>query len=138
MIKTQRLIIPVRFISLNPLIDKAKQHWSKYAEPKADYTLIVKAYAQMQLKPIAVPPIDFHFHWICRDKKTDKDNIAAAKKFILDGIVAAKIIPSDNWKWVGEFRDTFDVDQKEYRVKVTLTYKEGVGNVSGVGNASRR
>ena len=52
-------------------------------------------------------PIKIHFHWIEGNKKRDLDNIAFAKKFILDSMVKIGKLKDDNRKYVTAFTDTF-------------------------------
>ena len=52
-------------------------------------------------------PVQIHFHWIEKDSRRDLDNIAFAKKFILDSMVKAGKLEDDNRKHVTAFTDTF-------------------------------
>lgn len=65
-------------------------------------------------------PIDLHFKWYVPSKRKDKDNIAFAKKFILDGMLQAGLIENDGWKQIGNFTDTFVVDKEKPRVVVEI------------------
>lgn len=58
--------------------------------------------------PVYHNPIWIHFHWIEQNRKRDLDNIAFAKKFILDAMVKMKKIKDDSSKYVAGFTDTFD------------------------------
>ena len=60
-------------------------------------------------------PIKIHFHWIEGSKRRDLDNVAFAKKFILDAMVKFGKLKDDNRKYVTEFSDTFSYG-KETRV----------------------
>ena len=106
--------------SLNEIIDSSKTHWSKYASPKKGYTEIVAAFARQQLKPVENYPVDIEIHWFCKDKKKDKDNISAGKKFIMDGLVKSGILLSDGWMHVGDFTDKFSVDRRNPKIVVTI------------------
>lgn len=64
------------------------------------------------------------FTWVCNNKKKDPDNIAFAKKFILDGLVRAKIIPNDGWNNIIGFKDEFFCEPTE-KPKVMITIEEG-------------
>ena len=55
-----------------------------------------------------------------QNKRKDKDNIAFAKKFILDGMIQAKLIQNDGWKEISGFTDEFHVDKNNPRVEVTI------------------
>lgn len=79
------------------------------------------------LKPMN-GPVAVGFHWYEQNKKRDMDNIAFAKKFILDVLqpqtsknpYGAGILDGDGWKHVDGFTDTFDVDKEHPRIVVTI------------------
>ena len=52
-------------------------------------------------------PVSIHFHWIEGNKRRDLDNIAFAKKFILDAMTKQGKLKDDNRKCVVAFQDTF-------------------------------
>ena len=60
------------------------------------------------------------FRWLCKNKKKDKDNIAFAKKFILDGLVEAGVIKNDGWDDIEGFQDEFEIDAKNPRIEVEI------------------
>lgn len=64
--------------------------------------------------------VHISFTWYCKNQMKDPDNIAFAKKFILDGIVKAKVIENDGWKQIKGFTDEFEVDAINPRVEVEL------------------
>jgi Holliday junction resolvase RusA-like endonuclease len=76
-----------------------------------------------QIKQVAVitRPVQIRFLWACRDKRKDIDNVAYAKKFILDALVNAKILQNDNREWVKGFTDEFIIDRRNPRTEVTIT-----------------
>lgn len=112
-----KLIIPHEFPSLNEVVDETKTHWSNYAKMKSGLTLLVKGLARRELKPVN-QRVHLRFAWYCRNRRRDPDNIASAKKFILDGLVTAGVLPDDSWKWIASFNDVFYVDQTNPRVEV--------------------
>ena len=59
------------------------------------------------------------FEWHESTKKRDADNIAFAKKFILDALVNMRVLPNDSRKYVKGFYDVI-VDDKEDFVAVEL------------------
>jgi hypothetical protein len=59
-------------------------------------------------------------NWHCKDKRKDKDNISAGKKFILDGLVEAGILKSDGFNYIASFHDTFFVDSQNPRIEITI------------------
>lgn len=55
-----------------------------------------------------------HFTWHEKTKRRDADNIASAKKFILDALVKNEILVNDNRKYVKGFTDTIVDDEMDY------------------------
>ena len=64
-------------------------------------------------KPPFKTPCRVKFTWLRTNKKTDADNIAFCKKYILDGMQLAKIIPNDSIKHITGFIDEFVISDKE-------------------------
>lgn len=60
------------------------------------------------------------FTWFAENMKIDPDNIAFCKKYVLDAIVRAGILPNDGWKQIAGFSDDFQVDKGNPRVEVIL------------------
>lgn len=116
-------IIPQKLPSLNDYICKcrsSKYEGSRYKN-QVEYGIkgaILAAQAKGELKPTS-KPIFIFFHWHEKTKRRDADNIASAKKFILDAMQKMGIIPNDNRKFVKGFFDTI-VDDKEDYVEVEL------------------
>lgn len=54
------------------------------------------------------------FYWHERTKKRDADNIAFAKKFILDALVKMRVLEDDSRKYVKGFYDTIVDDKTDY------------------------
>ena len=116
-----KIIIPGELPDLNQIIDAAKLHYAKYAKMKKENTETVAWLA----KGIKIDKqIDLVVTWYCKDKRKDKDNIAAGIKFILDGIVAAGVIKNDGWKEVGSFEHRFMVDKEYPRIEVEIITDE--------------
>lgn len=60
------------------------------------------------------------FTWLYSGRH-DFDNIAFAKKYVLDGMVKAGILPNDNQSWVLGFTDNFEkVGKGEEGVVITV------------------
>lgn len=55
-----------------------------------------------------------NFEWHERTKKRDADNIASAKKFILDALVKSGILIDDSRRYVAGFHDTIIDDKKDF------------------------
>lgn len=62
--------------------------------------------------------VHLRFDWYIKNAKKDPDNISFAKKFILDGLVMAGVLPNDTFKYICSFEDHFHVTKKDVRVEV--------------------
>jgi hypothetical protein len=60
------------------------------------------------------------FAWYEPNRKRDLDNVAAAKKFILDGLVTAGVIKSDGWSTIAALEDDFYVNENRPGCLVTI------------------
>lgn len=65
-------------------------------------------------------PVIITFSWFSRDCRKDIDNVAFAKKFILDGLVMARVLENDSRKFVAGFKDYFFIDKKNPRCEVLI------------------
>lgn len=63
------------------------------------------------------------FTWTEPNRRRDCDNIASAKKFILDALVKMNVLENDTQKFVVGFYDIFQIG-KEHSVRVELIEKE--------------
>jgi len=111
--------IPGELPDLNTYINTERGNKYAAAAMKADATALVCQMAQYRRVQKVHQPVVIEIHWLCRDKKKDPDNIAFAKKFIMDGLVLAGILEGDGWKNVLSFTDKFEVS-KEPRIDVYI------------------
>lgn len=121
--KSNSFIIPQKLPSLNEYIRKCranKYEGSRYKN-EVEYGIkgaILMAKQKGELHETK-EPVAICFEWHEKTKKRDADNIASAKKFILDALQSMQIIPNDNRKYVKGFSDEI-IDDKEDFVKVTI------------------
>lgn len=66
-------------------------------------------------------PVKLHFLWIESSKRRDFDNVAFAKKFILDALVKKGKLKDDNRKCVTGFTDSFSYGKEN---KVIVYFEE--------------
>ena len=59
--------------------------------------------------------------WDCPNRKKDPDNIAFAKKFILDGLREALVLENDGWNNIVSFEDHFATTGVVPNITVTLS-----------------
>ena len=97
--------IPIKFPSLNDWTEICRKN--KYAANTLKQHLEKEAADYMIALPTFKEPIVIHFIWIEENERRDYDNIAFAKKFILDALQKSGKLPNDNRKWVKGFSDDF-------------------------------
>lgn len=115
--------IPGTLTDLNKYIDAERANKFAGAKIKEENTQTVRMACHplfVVRRKVEAYPLDVRIHWFCRDARIDPDNIAAAKKFIMDGLVAAEIIVNDGWKQIRSFEDRFSIDRNFPRVVVSL------------------
>jgi Holliday junction resolvase RusA-like endonuclease len=109
--------------SLNEYTRACRSNAYKGAKFKAEIEEVIgwhikQALASQKLhKPTGAVLVRFEWHE--STKKRDADNIAFAKKFILDALVKCKVLENDSRKFVKGFYDVI-VDDKEDFVAVEL------------------
>lgn len=64
-------------------------------------------------------PVRIHFHWVEKNSRRDLDNVAFAKKFILDAMVKKGKLIDDSQKHVIGFTDSFEIG-KDYKVIIEI------------------
>jgi Holliday junction resolvase RusA-like endonuclease len=65
----------------------------------------------MEAKPIT-SQVHLHYHWVMKDKRKDKDNIAFAQKFVQDALVKFGVLRNDGWAEVDGFTHHFSVNKE--------------------------
>lgn len=119
----QQFTIYGSLTTLNPYINAERAHKHRGARIKKDQTSLVCWSAKAaKLKPFnGKRKVHVVIHWYAKDKRTDKDNVSFAKKFILDGLVWAGVLIDDGWNQIGHIIDLYSVDPSEPRIEVILT-----------------
>jgi hypothetical protein len=125
-IDAQTLWVPGPLPGMNEILHAAnrvsrrggKRRWDGYAEIKATLTdLVCNLATRGRLRPVS--RAHFSFRWQCPDRRHNPDNIVSARKFILDGMVKAKVIENDGWDQVAGFTDEWVVAAR-HGVLVTI------------------
>lgn len=104
--------IPFRLPSLNEYIDKCRGN--RYGG--ANYKKAVENDIMLILNTrhfLIASPVHITFIWHEPNKRRDKDNVAFAKKFILDALQKSGRLKNDNNKYVSGFTDSFVYDGSE-------------------------
>lgn len=104
-----------RFPTLNEYIDCERGSTIAAAAMKKKCTEQVKEQClSQQIQPVN-GKVDLLFEWHSSTRH-DPDNVAFAKKFILDGLQLAGVIENDNRKCIGTMADDIISDAKDYVV----------------------
>lgn len=68
--------------------------------------------------------VRIEFMWCRPDMRCDKDNVAFAKKFVLDALQEAGVIQRDSWKLCDPYDVGFAVNKRNPRTVVSIEGKE--------------
>jgi len=117
MFQIKAIEIPMKLPSLNEYINVCRFNKFKASKFKKNLENDIAYY--LQGVPRYTKPIKIHFHWVEGNKKRDLDNVAYAKKHILDAMVKAGILKDDNRRCVVAFSDTFEYG-KETKVIIDI------------------
>lgn len=119
------LTINSRLPSLNDYTLACRGNKYTGAKLKKEAEEMIGWHINTQLKGIHFDaPVKLAFRWYEPNKKRDLDNIAFAKKFILDALVQNGVIKTDGWKGVTGFTDSFFVDNAP-RIEVDIEFDDG-------------
>jgi len=116
----QELFIPVRMPGLNEFIGATSKSRFSGGAMKKEWTDLTVSYAGVNKLGRFTEPIWVDFHWYEPNLKRDKDNVAFAKKFILDGLQKAGVIKNDNNKGILGFTDHFHYESKLAGVNIIM------------------
>lgn len=114
----QTLKIKHKFPSYNEYDHAARGSKHAAADIKKTLTELVAWECKAQ-KIYPVERAQIRFIWTETNRKRDKDNIAFAKKFILDGLQTAGILSNDGWSQIAGLSDDFE-NGEDYKVTVEI------------------
>lgn len=117
-----KLVISDRLPSLNEYQYACRSHYTKGADMKRQWIMIVSAYINQQLRDIHIDKkVVIKYKWYEPNKKRDLDNIAGfGKKVIQDALVESEILKNDGWGYIGGFSDEFFIDKENPRIEVYI------------------
>jgi hypothetical protein len=113
-----------RFPTLNEYIDCERGSTIAAAAMKKKCTEQVKEQCLSQSIQPVNGKVDLLFEWHSSTRH-DPDNVAFAKKFILDGLQAAGVLENDNRKFIGTMADEIIQDDEDY-VILHMTKNMGI------------
>ncbi len=111
--------IGAKLPSLNEYIRICRGNKYEAARYKRDIESVIGIF--IRDLPRFEAPVKIHFHWVENTRRRDLDNVAFAKKFILDALVKSGKLKDDNRKCVTAFTDTFEYGKE---AKVILAVEE--------------
>ncbi len=125
-VKQAEYFLPGEFTDLNTYINKERTNRILAAMIKRDETLRVQYELLGRVNFIREYPVIIEFFWRCKNAKKDPDNIAFAKKFILDGMVKGMILQNDTWEFIRGFVDHFEVVKNDKDIGVIVVVKRAL------------
>lgn len=114
------LIIKGQLPSLNDYTSACRSHHIVGARMKKDAEAMISAYIMSQHLKAVHGTVYIIFTWYEKTEKRDPDNVAFAKKFILDALVSNQIIDGDSRKYIAGFEDQIKTDRENPRIEVEI------------------
>lgn len=115
-----KIILMGEFTDLNSHI-KAERN-NRYAGGNVKKENTNNALKQLTLTQGVVEqyPVFITMTWYTKDIRVDPDNIAFAKKYILDALVIKGILENDGRRQISGFKDMFEIDKLCPRVEIEI------------------
>ena len=102
-----RVEIPVKLPSLNDYVRACRS--GPYAGAKMKERIQRDVGWYIRQLPMIDGPCSINFTWTEKTRRRDLDNVAFAKKFILDEMVTLGVLVDDSRRYVEGFTDAFRV-----------------------------
>ena len=115
-----KFVIKGTLPSLNEYINVERSNKFAAAKMKKDATNLVFWSLKSQKCKESFATVYLIIKYFCKDKRKDKDNISFQKKFIMDGMQKAGIIPNDGWNNILGWDESFEIDKENPRIEVEL------------------
>lgn len=119
-----RFEINAKLPSLNDYINACRHNRYAGAKFKKDIESLIGFYITQAVKNGEIKPIQgsfiLEFVWHEKYKRRDPDNVATAKKYILDALQVYGIIKNDSPKYVKGFTDSFVYGAPSDKVIITI------------------
>ena len=116
-----KFVISRELTDLNSYIKAERTSRYMAAKIKREETEFVYWEIIGQKPSLVSKPVTISFTWYTETRRKDPDNVAFAKKFILDGLVRAGVLEDDSRKWIKRFGgDDFVTDKDNPRVEIEL------------------
>jgi Holliday junction resolvase RusA-like endonuclease len=119
-----KIIIQGELTDLNTYIKALNSHrFAGNALKQEETDRVYYEAIKQRREPILSFPVHVSYVWYCQNARKDTDNVSFAKKFILDGIVKAGVLPDDSRKYVASDDNKYLIDKDNPRVEVYIKEK---------------
>ena len=119
--RTQKFTIEGRLDGVNELISaNRKSPYVGAKEKRKQQNICIRSIRASKIRPVLNYPVFICIKWIERNGMRDPDNIAGAKKFILDALQETKILKNDGQREIKFLSDAFAIDKKFPRIEVSI------------------
>lgn len=115
--KEYKVVIPGEMPGMNKIINASKSHYQVYRRLKKENTELIIWNCK---KLPNMKSVYLDITWYCKNKRRDPDNIAAAVKFIFDGLVEGGVLENDGWQQNMGWSNTFKVDKDKPRTEIII------------------
>lgn len=114
-----RLVIPGALPTLNEYIRSERGNRYSAANLKKQTQDRIKLVLWAQARRLHYDrPVDIKFVWTVKDRRKDKDNIAFAKKFVLDALVEMDVLNDDGWNDINTLTDEFRIGEEKTEIYI--------------------
>ena len=124
-LERNQIVIPKELTDLNTYINAERRHRMQGANIKKKETNACIAYLKQAINngfdiDHVEYPLQITFKWYAKDRRKDLDNIAYAKKYIMDAMQKVNLIENDGYKQVQRYTDIYLVDKEKPRVEIEI------------------
>lgn len=120
-----RIILNTSFPTLNEYIKAERSNKYMAANLKKFFTEKVELLAKEQNFNLPSNTMfNVNIKWYKPNNRIDHDNIAFAIKFVLDGLIKAKILKSDSPKYINNIFHEFEVDKNRSYISCIVEFIE--------------
>lgn len=103
----------IKLPTLNEYIDIERTNKFKAHALKTKFTMKIRLMTLSQTRTKINGLNDLSIQWIRTNKRHDADNVFFGVKFLLDGIVAAHVLPGDDRKYIRNISHTIEQGNRE-------------------------
>jgi len=97
-------------VSLNKYIQLERHsRFAAAASKKRLQAALIKKIGEQKIPHIVGGPFHIHLCWAIHNRRSDMDNIAWAKKYVVDALVAADVFSGDGMKHIESYSDDYEL-----------------------------